>query len=112
MVITNNHCFLGYCRKLDKEGNGTDINFIETTKIADSGRIEIARQKSGKMSDKKKSEKTLADGYIEQFRYLVDEGLNTYNYYKANTDRNRLRGYIDVDRERENVKPIPFTSKL
>lgn len=111
MVITNNHCFLGYYRQRDDRGNCSDLVYLETVRLADADKIEAAMQKAKTVSDPVKAQRIINQGYIEQYHYLLDQGNSTFNYYNSGKDGSYVAALINVDKERVRVKPIPFTAE-
>ncbi len=90
MVMTHNHCFLGFytSRKKDK------ILYLETTMLSNSDIIDQAKTPAKKNQ-----------AYVDQFMKAVRYASNKeYPEYKAANDLIE----VDVDYYRNFVRPLPF----
>lgn len=90
MVLTHNHCFLGFYTSKKKN----KILYLETTMLANSDIIDQVKTPSKKNQ-----------AYVDQFMQAVRYASNReYPEYKAANDLVE----IDVDYYRNFVRPLPF----
>ncbi len=108
IVSTTEHCFLGY---YTSETEPQPVHYIETTAIADDQYMskDSAKKYAKLVATISPKDKPLSDvnkGYVLEFVIAALEGQTENDKHTLDFGKNQLL-YIDVDKQRQYISPIP-----